>query len=271
MNQAQTGTQARDAHDAAIHQWYEENAHRFEDATAIEVPFLGLSKAAQQRMNQFKLAAISSGAYVSLKGRRVLEFGAGHGRLPLTYPDMASYIGVDYSANLVALGNQRLANAGLANRASLVHGDVMSYDGAKSASDVVCSLGMLAYMPDPEAVLRRMTALAKPGGVLFVDFRCESPVYSALRRLKWAIRKPTGGITYLLPPARIEEILRTIGCTDIRIVAREFPLLAGLHARFGWTWPRALRDAMADSPLFRPLATEAWAFATWQSPQVEGR
>jgi hypothetical protein len=126
-------------------------------------------------------------------------------------------------------------------------------------------------MPDPEAVFRRMTALAKPGGVLLVDFRCESPVYSALRRLKWAIRKPTGGTTCLLPPARIRQILRKIECTDIRIVARNFPLLSGLHSRFRWTWPRTLRDAMTDGPLFRPLATELWAFAAWQSPQVEGR
>jgi tRNA1(Val) A37 N6-methylase TrmN6 len=112
MNQAQTGMQARDAH--------------------------------QQRMKLFMLAAISSGTYDSMKGHRVPDFGAGHGRLPLIYPDMASYIGVDYFANLLALGNQGLANAGRAKRASLLCSDLMSCDGAKSAFDVGCSLGMLA-------------------------------------------------------------------------------------------------------------------------------
>ncbi|MGH8659767.1 MAG: class I SAM-dependent methyltransferase [Gammaproteobacteria bacterium] len=254
--------QMRDEADAAVHAWYDDNAERFADAAAIEIPFVGLSADAQERMNRFKLFAIDHGIHVALQGKNVLEFGAGHGRLALAYPSMASYLGVDYSANLVALGTQRLARAGLSDRARLVHGDVLSFAETMAAFDVVCSLGMLTYFPDPEPALRKMSEYLKPGGILFADFRCTSWLYGALRRLKWAIKKPTGGVSYLCHPTAIEAMLARIGLTEIQVVSREFPLLAGLHARQGWDWPLALRNAIADSRGLRMFATDAWVFAT---------
>ncbi len=255
-----TGISARDEADAAVHDWYDANDERFAHAAAIEVPFIGLSADAQERMNRFKLFAIDNG--VALEGKNVLEFGAGHGRLALAYPSMASYLGVDYSANLVALGTQRLARAGLSDRARLVHGDVLSFGRTTAAFDVVCSLGMLTYFTDPKPVLRKMSAYLKPGGILFTDFRCTSWLYGAIRRLKWAIKKPTGGVSYLGHPAAIEALYAKVGLTDIQVVSREFPLLAGLYAHQGCGWPRALRNAIADSRGLRMFATEAWIFAT---------
>ncbi|MGH8594650.1 MAG: class I SAM-dependent methyltransferase [Gammaproteobacteria bacterium] len=256
-----TGISARDEADAAVHHWYDANAERFADAAAIEVPFIGLSADAQERMNRFKLFAIDNG--VALEGKNVLEFGAGHGRLALAYPSMASYLGVDYSANLVALGTQRLARAGLSDRARLVHDDVLSFAETMAAFDVVCSLGMLSCFPDPEPVLRKMSAYLKPGGILFTDFRCTSRLYGAIRRLKWAIKKPTGGgVLHPHLPSAIEAMLAKVGLTDIQVVSREFPLLAGLHARQGWDWPLALRNAIADSRGLRMFATVVWVFGT---------
>lgn len=37
----------------------------------------------------------------------MLEFGAGHGRFAFAYPGLGSYLGVDSSQNLVALGNRQ--------------------------------------------------------------------------------------------------------------------------------------------------------------------
>jgi SAM-dependent methyltransferase len=245
----------------AIHAWYEDNAERFADAAAIEMAFVGLPGEAQERLNRFKLWAVDSGHYVKLEGKTVLEFGAGHGRLALANPRMASYTGVDYSANLVALGNRRLARAGLVDRARLIHGDVLSFVGQPGSFDVVCSLGMLTYVRDPLPVFRKMVEQLRPGGRLFVDFRCTSWLTRALRRVKWAIKKPTGGVSCLHSEAQIEAALEQAGLTDIRFVSREFPTLAGLHARFGWRWPLGLRNALALSRGMRVFATEAWVFA----------
>ena len=112
----------------AIHRWYDDHAHEFAEADVIELPFVGKSREFQERLNRFKLWAVDHGGIVDLSGKHVLEFGAGHGRLALAYPGMASYTGVDYSKNLVELGNRRLERAGLTGRAKLVRGDALTFD-----------------------------------------------------------------------------------------------------------------------------------------------
>jgi SAM-dependent methyltransferase len=239
--------------------WYNEHASEFVDADVIELDFVGKSSEFQDRLNHFKLWAVDE---LNLSGKHVLEFGAGHGRLALAYPGMASYLGVDYSTNLVEIGNRRLAKAGLAGRASLVKGDVMSFDGLKQRYDVVCSLGMMCYFPDPAPVVAAMERFVKPGGQLFFDFRCGSWIYAPIRLIKWAIRPPTGGVTYAVRPRHVEASLAAVGLKNIRVRLREFPVLPELYASTGKPWPLKLRNALADSVLARPLATAAWVFST---------
>lgn len=242
------------------HRWYEENASRFEAADVIEVDFVGLDPDAQHRLNHFKLYALDSGEYVSFSGKDVLDFGAGHGRLALAYPDMKSYLGVDYSANLVQIGNRRIARAGLQNKAQLVHGSVLEFETPRRF-DVVCSLGMMTYFNDPLPAVRKMLALLKPGGVLFFDFRLDSPIYSPIRKIKWAIRPPTGGMSNTEKPAALRRALESMGLQQVEVVSREFPLLANLHAKRAWKWPLALRNGLARSSVLRAFSTEAWIFA----------
>jgi cyclopropane fatty-acyl-phospholipid synthase-like methyltransferase len=243
-----------------IHTWYDDHAQEFANAAVVELAFVGKPPEFQERLNRFKLWALD-GNVVSLNGKNVLEFGAGHGRLALAYRDMASYTGVDYSKNLVDLGNKRLQKEGLADRAKIVHGDVTSFDGPKRQFDVVCSLGMMCYFPDPALVVTRMEAFVKPGGVLFFDFRVASPLYWALRRVKWALRPPTGGTTFDVRTSEIKKILTGLGLANIRIRLREFPFLAERYARGSSTWALDLRNALSESRLMMPLATEAWVFA----------
>ena len=244
----------------AIHRWYDDHAHEFAEADVIELPFVGKSREFQERLNRFKLWAIDHGGIVDLSGKHVLEHGGGHGRLALAYPGMASYTGVDYSKNLVELGNRRLERAGLADRAKLVRGDVLTFDDGRQY-DVVCSLGMMCYFADAVPVVTAMARAVKPGGSLFFDFRNDSWVYSLLRRIKWFLNPPTGGTTYVAHRRVLEETLGRLGFTDVRFVAREFPLLAEHHASSGAKWPLELRNALATSKLARPFATEAWVFA----------
>ena len=153
----------------AIHRWYDDHAHEFAEADVIELPFVGKSREFQERLNRFKLWAVDHGGIVDLSGKHVLEFGAGHGRLALTYPDMASYTGVDYSKNLVEIGNRRLERAGLTGRARLMRGDALTFDDQRQY-DIVCSLGMMCYFADPVPVVTAMSRLVKPGGSVLLRF-----------------------------------------------------------------------------------------------------
>src|SRR6478752_5471212 len=132
---------------SSAHAWYEENAAKFVDTAVIELPFIGMDSEGQARLNQFKLAALGDAELVDFTGKHVLDFGAGHARLALAFPEMASYLGVDFSANLVALGEARLKAERLDGRARLVHADCNTWRGPKEHFDVVCSLGMFCYLP----------------------------------------------------------------------------------------------------------------------------
>lgn len=243
-----------------IRAWYNGHADSFAGTDVVELPFIGLDAGAQKRLNDFKLQALGHGR-VDFTGKDVLDFGAGHGRLALAFPTMRSYTGVDYSENLVQLGNERLRKAGHGGWAKLNHGDCYKYPAPDSAFDVVCSLGMFCYLPDPQAMLIKMARHLRPGGTLFMDFRSSSPLYDPVRKLKWKIWQPTGGTTGMWTTERMVSMLDNAGLRDAQLVMREYPFLGDLHARKAWAWPLNLRDSMAERRGFDLFATEGWAFA----------
>jgi SAM-dependent methyltransferase len=243
------------------HAWYEENAAPFTNAKAIEQRFIGMDAESQERLNLFKLWALDRTAGIDFTGESVLDLGAGHARLALAFPKMSSYLGVDYSTNLISIGRRRLSEAGLAGHARLEHADCSTWRGAKESFDIVCSLGMLCYFSDPETMIRSMAYHLRPGGTLFFDFRSSSPLLDPIRKLLWKLRPPTSGSAYVWSPARTVAMLRAAGLGEIRIVMREFPLLGPWYANRRWDWPLKVRNAIAENPLFYLFATEAWAFA----------
>jgi ubiquinone/menaquinone biosynthesis C-methylase UbiE len=245
-----------------IQKWYDENASRFADSSTVEVVFLGLDEAQQERLNRFKLWALERGGSVSLEGKRVLEFGCGHGRMALEMPGYAEYVGVDFSAELVRMGEERLARAGLSDRARLVASDCLSFEGPAEHYDVVGSLGMFPYVDDPEGVLRKMASHLRPGGTLFVDGYLSSPVYDPIRRLRWLIRKPTGGTNRLYTERAMRDMFARAGLADMRFIVREYPFLSSLYARRGWQWPLALRNGLARHRWLNVFATDFFAIGS---------
>jgi SAM-dependent methyltransferase len=243
--------------------WFDENAARFRGAAAIEVAFLELSPEEQYRLNRFKLWALERAGLVSLAGKDVLEFGAGHGRLAVELPVFASYTGVELSPNLVEIGRERLRQAGLSDRARLIGCDCLGYDGPAEAFDVVCSLGMFGSLSHPEeVVLRKMMHHLKPGGTLFMDVRHWTPLYGPIRQLRWRFGATTGVRRHLHSRGRLRALLGVIGLTDVHILMREYPLLGGLYARWGWSWPLGLRNWLAAHSWLDMLGTDCFVFGT---------
>jgi len=240
--------------------WYENHAQRFEDLAAVDGMFVGLSPIEQQRLNRFKLWVIEHGGIITLADKHILEFGAGHGRLAIEFPQFASYTGVDFSRKLVELGQRRLARAGLADRAQLIIADCLEYDGPAEAFDVVCSLGLFSFVNDPERVLQKMVYHLKEGGALFIDFRYSSPLYDPIRHLKWRLKPPGGAVATAYKGAAVRRMLQAAGLTKIRIVVREYPLLGDWYARKGWDWLLAARNRLAANPIFDVFGTDAFAF-----------
>lgn len=236
-------------------QWYDDHAGIFTNAEVIELGFVGLDQQQQQRLNRFKLWAFREGGLLRWVDLDVLDFGAGHGRFAFAFGGYKSYLGVDFSAELVRLGRERIRAVGLPG-ASLEVGDCVDFKGSPAGYDVVCSLGLLPYVDDLGAVVRRMASHLRPGGQIIGDFRHSTPLFDVIRRIKWRLSGQTGGTSRIDTEAQIREALTAAGLTGVRIVMREYPFLATWYARRGWDWPLALRNALARLPWANWLATE---------------
>ncbi len=244
-----------------VRELYDDNWEKFKGSLTVELDFLGRTPEQQARLNRFKLWSLEQGNMISLAGKDILEFGAGHGRLALEFPSFASYTGIDISPNLVQIGEARLAQAGLADRARLVACDCLEYDGSEAVFDIVCSLGMFEYLADPAAVLRKMTYHLKPGGALFFDVHYSSPLYDQIRQLRWKMGIKKGGKRHLFSRKQLVELCHSAGLTDVRLAMREYPFLGNLYAVRGWNWALDVRNWLAARPSLNLLGINCFVFA----------
>ncbi len=114
-------------------------------------------------------------------GMRVLDLGCGPGDVVflaarLVGPE-GTVIGVDTSPEAIELARQRAAAAGLTN----VHFLTQDFTELVVDEPVDALIGrlVLAYLADPALVLRRLTTLVKPGGlVAFQEADMKDGVYS---------------------------------------------------------------------------------------------
>jgi SAM-dependent methyltransferase len=95
----------------------------------------------------------------------VLDLGCGDGTTALPAARAgAEVLGVDIASNLVAAGNARAAEAGLANL-RFEEGDASNLAGlADGRFDLVVSLFGAMFAPRPFDVAREMVRVARPGG-----------------------------------------------------------------------------------------------------------
>lgn len=99
-------------------------------------------------------------------GMKVLDLGCGDGTTALPAAQLgADVLGIDIAANLVAAGNRRAQEAGLAGRCLFLQGDACELAGVENASfDRVLSIFGAMFAPRPFDVAREMVRVTRPGG-----------------------------------------------------------------------------------------------------------
>src|SRR5260370_1725870 len=99
------------------------------------------------------------------KGLKVLDLGSGDGTTALPEARLgADVLGVDIAANLVAAGNIRAREAGLAN-CRFQEGDASNLHELKDNSfDLVVSMFGAMFAPKPFDVAKEMVRVPRPGG-----------------------------------------------------------------------------------------------------------
>jgi len=99
------------------------------------------------------------------KGMKVLDLGCGDGTTALPEARLgADVLGVDIASNLVAAGNERAKQEGLAN-CRFQEGDAGNLqDLADQSFDLVVSIFGAMFAPRPFEVAKEMVRVTKPGG-----------------------------------------------------------------------------------------------------------
>jgi phosphoethanolamine N-methyltransferase len=106
------------------------------------------------------------------QGMKILEVGSGLGGSAFYLAETfgADVLGLDVSAEMVAVSTERKEEKGLSN-VSFRRGDIRTGDLEMGAFDLVWTRDCILYVPQKELVWSNIRAALKPGGQLFViDF-----------------------------------------------------------------------------------------------------
>ncbi len=110
-----------------------------------------------------------------IRSATVLDFGCGPGwqAVAMARGGAARVIGVDINPNWVNQARALAASHGVADRVEFVLGSSALDDGC---ADVVLSSNSFEHFGDPDAMLREMARLVRPGGAVWITFA--EPWYS---------------------------------------------------------------------------------------------
>jgi SAM-dependent methyltransferase len=130
-------------------------------------------------------------------GQRVVDLGCGSGRTTLELAarvgPSGNVVGVDISAEMLALGRERAAGLG---NVEFVHADVQVYDLGEARFDAAYSRFGVMFFADPVAAFANVRRALRPGGVL--SFVCWQGVFDN----EWMLvpGAAVAGVTGSLPP-----------------------------------------------------------------------
>src|SRR5437667_9175209 len=97
-------------------------------------------------------------------GQRVLDLGSGVGHVARLVGPSGEVVGVERDPRSIARARARVADAGLPN-VTFTQSDVSQISSSKPF-DAVVGRFILMFLSDPLAVLRSLTPLVRPGGVV---------------------------------------------------------------------------------------------------------
>jgi len=186
-------------------------------------------------------------AETSVRGKKVLEVGAGSGRDSVTLAEAgATAILLDYSMASLEVGRGVAERAG--TRVHLVRADALRMPFRDGALDVVFHQGLLEHFRDPMPLLRENVRVLAPGGVLLVDVPQRFHLYTVLKHGLIAIGRWFAGWETEFTIGELERLMRTAGVT----VTRRYGswMVPGLFYRS--IRVVLLRSRVAKLPLYPP-------------------
>jgi demethylmenaquinone methyltransferase/2-methoxy-6-polyprenyl-1,4-benzoquinol methylase len=153
-------------------------------------------------------------------------------------------VGLDFSRNMLELGEQKIAKLGMSKQISLIHGNAMQLPFEDNSFDYATIGFALRNVPDLEKVLQEMERVVKPGG-LVVSLELSKPTWQPFKSVYYFYFQRVLPLIGKLVAKRYEQykwlpeslvhfpdhkqladIFRRIGLEDVRA----YPLTGGVAA-----------------------------------------
>jgi arsenite methyltransferase len=124
-------------------------------------------------------------------GESILDLGSGPGFLACELAEEVGetgrIVGVDISSDMNLIASTRIAAAGLADRVDILEGDATALAFADATFDAAVSMQVIEYLAEPDAVLRELVRVLRPGGrLVIIDTDWDSLVWAAMDRRRAA-------------------------------------------------------------------------------------
>jgi SAM-dependent methyltransferase len=148
----------------------------------------------------------------AVRGRRVLEVGAGSGRDTLALArEGAVAMVVDYSPASLALVARQAREQGLP--VALVRADALAMPFRDGAFAVVFHQGLLEHFRDPRPLLGECARVTDGGGRVVVDVPQTFHLYTLMKQVLIALDRWFAGWERQFTPAELERLLAGSGLT----------------------------------------------------------
>jgi len=154
-------------------------------------------------------------AETPVRGKRVLEVGAGSGRDSVTLAAAgATAILLDYSAASLEVARGVARRAG--QRVHLVRADALRMPFRDRDIEVVFHQGLLEHFRDPKPLLRENVRVLRSGGILLVDVPQRFHMYTVLKHFLIALGRWFAGWETEFTIDQLEGLMREAGVTVTR-------------------------------------------------------
>jgi 2-polyprenyl-3-methyl-5-hydroxy-6-metoxy-1,4-benzoquinol methylase len=155
-------------------------------------------------------------------GAAVLDAGCGSGVFSMIAAEQAgSVLGIDGSAQMIAIAEREAARRGLANiRYETAMLDTLSTHQAASV-DAILSSSVLEYVPGYDSVLAEFQRLLRPGGTVIVSMPNAASLYRGVERLAFRLTgKPRyyAHVHNVVSSTRLTAQLATLGLQTVEAV-----------------------------------------------------
>ncbi|GBD33293.1 MAG: hypothetical protein KatS3mg081_0519 [Gemmatimonadales bacterium] len=191
-----------------------------------------------------------------VRGRRVLEVGAGTGREGHVLADRGAYVVlVDFSKEAL-----RLSRA-ISSGPHLVRADATQLPFRDRSFDLVYHQGLMEHFRDPLPLLRENRRVLVEGGVLLVDVPQTFHLYTVIKRLLIASGRWFAGWETQYSPRKLEKLVESAGFRCERRYG--YWMQPGLWYRAAREMLKAVGIRLPLFPRFGPLGGVYSSFCRW--------